>query len=178
MRVYLRESTKDDGQIIVKWRNDPAILKHCFSKGKITAESHQRFFENFVLTGKYKQFIVERVDEDFGVSSYPIATISLKDFDTENKRCELCLFTSPDEEWNSVSQSTAINLILEKAFNEFDMHKVYSYVFREFSDEVHLLIRAGFCVEALFKNEAIKENGSYADVYRMSITKDEWENQK
>ena len=174
MRIYLRPATLDDGKNIVCWRNTTNTLNHCFSKKKITEESNAEFFKENVLTGKYKQFIVEKIDEDFGVSSYPIATISLKDFDVENHRCELCVFTSNDEEWNSQSQSIAIECILEKAFTEYGMHKVYSYVFANFADEVHLLIRSGFFAEALFRNEALDINGHYVDVYRMAITKDEW----
>lgn len=170
MRIYLREATEEDGQNIVSWRNDPEILKHCFSKKPISIESNRIFFKEKVLTGQYKQFIVERIDEDFGVSSYPIAAISLKDFDEENHRCELCVFTSSDQEWNSESQSIAIRLLMDKAFKEYKMHKVYSYVFANHADEVHLLIRSGFVVEALLKEEALDIDGNYVDVYRMAIT--------
>ena len=126
MRIYLRPVTEDDGRNIVAWRNDPETLKHCFSKKPITIESNQRFFREKVVSGHYKQFIVERIDEAFGVSSYPIASISLKDFDEENHRCELCVFTSSDQEWNSESQSIAVKMMLEKAFYEYGMHMCFA----------------------------------------------------
>ncbi len=88
MRIYLRPVTLEDGAIIVKWRNSPKVSKNCFNKSIITTETNEQFYSTYVETGKYKQYIVERIDEDFGVSSYPIATVYLKDFDETNKRCE------------------------------------------------------------------------------------------
>lgn len=167
MRIFLRPITEDDGKKIVKWRNAPQVARHCFNRVPVTEESNRDFYKNHVETGHYKQYIVERVDEDFGVASYPIATVYLKDMDVINRRCELCIFTSDDEEWNTESQSIAIKLLLDKAFNEFGMHKVYSYVFSEFQDEIELLRRAGFFEEAILGKEALSLNGNYVDAYRM-----------
>ena len=169
MRIYLRPVTLDDGPMIVKWRNSPNVSNHCFNKRPISEEINRKFYEDYVVTGKYKQFIVERVDEDFGISSYPIATIYLKDMDSANRRCELCLFTSNDQEWNTESQSIAVKMLVEKAFSEYNMHKIYSYVFNKFFDETSLLKKAGFEIEAILKDEAVNENGIFEDVVRLSL---------
>ena len=172
MRIYLRPVTEEDGELIVRWRNAPNVSSHCFTKNKITLESNRRFYKEYIETGKYVQFIVERMEEQFGVASYPIATCYLKDIDYNNKRCELCIFTSDDEEWNTESQSIAVKMLVDKAFNELGMHKVYSYVFYKFLDEAELLKGAGFESEAILKEEAIDENGNYVDVVRFAIVKE------
>ena len=172
MRIYLRPVTEEDGELIVRWRNAPNVSSHCFTKNKITLESNRRFYKEYIETGKYVQFIVERMEEQFGVASYPIATCYLKDIDYNNKRCELCIFTSDDEEWNTESQSIAVKMLIDKAFNELGIHKVYSYVFYKFLDEAELLKRAGFESEAILKEEAIDENGNYVDVVRFAIVKE------
>lgn len=169
MRIYLRPITLEDGAAIVKWRNAPDVSSHCFDKNPITIESNAAFFKNYIETGKYKQYIVERIDEDFGVSSYAIATVYLKDFDKVNHRCELCIFTSDDQEWNTESQSIAIKLLLDKAFTEFEMHKVYTFVFAGNKDEIALMKRAGLKEEAVLEKEAINLIGEYVDVFRMTI---------
>lgn len=169
MRIYLREITEDDGHLIVKWRNASSVSSHCLNQKPITLESNLEFYRTKVKTGQYLQYIVERIDEDFGVASYPIATVYLKDIDPTNKRCELCIFTSDDQEWNTESQSIAVKQLLEKAFRELDMHKVYSYVFYEYLDEADLLKRAGFTTEAILKNEAIDSKGNYQDIVRFTI---------
>ena len=169
MNIYLRPLTLHDSEQIVKWRNSPKVLSHCMTKAPITLESHLTFYNNNILTGKYKQYIVERVEEDLGLAAYPIATVYLKDLDYFNKRCELCVFTSNDKEWIDESQRIAIKMLIDKAFSEFGMHKVYTYAFYRNADEVELLKGAGFSVETILKDEAINENGEYEDIVRLTI---------
>lgn len=167
MQIFLRPIEEKDGPSIVRWRNDPDVLSHCLDKTHITEESNEEFFKANILTGKYKQFIVECLDEVTGVCTYPIATVYLKDMDYSNKRCELCIFTSSDVDWKPEGQTIAIKLLTEKAFKEYGMHKVYSYVFKKFPDEVNLLRNAGFKVEATLEKEARNEEGEYEDLIRM-----------
>lgn len=172
MQIYLRPIKKEDAELIVRWRNSPKVSNHCLNKKPITIESHLDFFEKFVVPGYYQQYIVERVEEQYQAASYPIATVYLKDIDRVNRRCELCIFTSDDEEWNTESQAIAVKLLLKKAFEELKLHKVYSYVFYKFIDEAELLKKAGFTTEAILKNEAVDENGEFDDVVRFSIVCD------
>lgn len=171
MKIYLQPITEDDGKLIVKWRNSPQVSMHCFNRKPVTLESNREFYKSFVETGCYMQYIVYRIDDEYGVVSYPIATVYLKDIDRINRRCELCIFTSDDEEWNTESQTQAIRLLLEKAFHELNMHKVYSYVFDTFPDEIALLKNAGFNQEARLEREALAPDGTYWDVWRMAIFK-------
>lgn len=174
MKIYLQPITEEDGKLIVKWRNSPQVSMHCFNRKPVTLESNREFYKLFVETGCYMQYIVYRIDDEYGVISYPIATVYLKDIDRTNRRCELCIFTSDDEEWNTESQTQAIRLLLEKAFGELDMHKVYSYVFACFPDEIMLLERAGFSREAVLEKEALAPEGVYWDAYRMSVLEEDW----
>lgn len=178
MRILLRPITLEDGATIVKWRNTPSVRAHCLNQKPITLESNEAFFHQYIETGWYQQFIVERIDEEYGVASYPIATVYLKDIDRTNKRCELCIFTSDDQEWNTESQTIAVKRILEKAFEDIGMHKVYSYVFYKFLDEASLLKNAGFTTEAIFKDEAVNAEGEYEDIVRFVITDKEWQDVK
>lgn len=168
VQVYLRPITEQDTDMIVRWRNSDYVRSHSLSKKVITPESHMKHYNDHVLTGHYKQFIVERVAE-VGVVVYPIATVYLKDMDVENKRCELCVFTSADQEWIEECQIEGIRLLIKKAFEEYGMHKVYSYVFCKYPDEVKLLEQSGLKIEAKITNEARELDGTYADIYRMSI---------
>lgn len=169
MQITLTPITEKDGDKIVKWRNDPSVRSHCMDKTPVTLESNLAFYKANVLTGKYKQFIVDCLEETTGVCVYPIATVYLKDMDYGNKRCELCIFTSSDVDWKPEGQSLAIKMLVEKAFKEYGMHKVYSYVFSKYPEEVDLLRKAGFSIEATLKEEAFSEEGGREDVIRLCI---------
>ena len=169
MNIVLRAVTLNDAKMLIRWRNNESVINHCLSRATITEESNREFFKNFIETGKYKQFIVECIDTDFSMVSYPIATVYLKDIDNTNKRCELCVFTSTDTEWKPDNQSEAIRMLVDMAFNEYGMHKVYSYVFYKFPEEVEILKNAGFSSEAILKDEALNFDGKYEDIVRLSI---------
>lgn len=173
MQIVLRPITLQDAHHLIKWRNDERVLSHCRTHASITEESNQKFYKEYVETGKYKQFMVERLVDDFPMVSYPIATVYLKDIDIANKCCELCIFTSTDTEWTPECQSIAIKMLVDKAFNEYGMHKVYSYVFYKFLDELELLKNAGFSSEAIFKDEVLNAEGKYEDLVRLSFIKPE-----
>lgn len=169
MYIYLRPIRLEDGPQIVRWRNDEKIREHCMNNNPITIESNAAFFEANIKTGKYKQFIVEYVEPQSGAAVFPIATVYLKDMDYNNKRCELCIFTSSDSEWDSECQSIAIKQLIEKAFDEYGMHKLYSYVFAKYPDEIELLKSAGFIEEVILRKEACNKDGLYEDIVRMCI---------
>ena len=168
MKIFLRPITEKDAAYIVKWRNSEKVNKHCLTKASVTVESNQKFYQEKILTGKYKQFMVERIEEETGLASYPIATVYLKDMDYENKRCELCVFTSSDVEWDNEGKKIAIKMLLDKAFGEYGMHKVYSYVIYDINAGMELLKSVGFGIESVLKSEAFVE-GSYSDIYRLCI---------
>lgn len=174
MHIFLRPVSENDGPNIVRWRNDPEVLSHCLDKTHITEESNRAFYKANIETGRYKQFIVECVEQHSGVCTYPIASVYLKDMDYGNKRCELCIFTSSDVEWNPEGQTIAIKMLTEKAFKEYGMHKVYSYVFNKFPDEVNLLRNAGYAIEAILKGEAMTKEGEFEDLVRLCITNEKF----
>ena len=167
MKIYLRPVELKDGRTIVNWRNDPLVREHCRNHSPITEEINEGFYHSFVETGKYKQYMVERLDEDYGVFSYAIATIYLKDIDYATKSAELCLFTSNDKEWNSESQTLAIKRILEISFTELKLKTVYSYTFKKFIKEAEVLSSFGFSMDSTYNND---------DMVKFTLNCENWTN--
>ncbi len=169
MKLWLREVTLEDGKNIVKWRNDIKVISHCFDKTLITEESNEEYFNNYIITGKVKQFIVERSDEDWGGRfGYPIGTVYLKGLDAKNNKCELGMYPGLDIEWNCESQKIAIGLLIKKAFDEFGIHKIYSYVFADCREEIEVLLACGFFEEGKFVGEILDKDG-FRDILRLAV---------
>ena len=81
MKIRLREITLHDGEILVKWRNNPSVLAHCLNQKPITIESNESFFHENIETNKYVQYMSEILDEVTGETSEPIATVYLKNIE-------------------------------------------------------------------------------------------------
>ena len=169
MKLVLREVRLEDGKNIVHWRNDIKVISHCLDKTLITEESNVQYFNKRILTGEVKQFIVERSDDEWGgVFGYPIGTIYLKKIDRYNHQCELGMYPGNDIEWNGESQKIAVKLLLQKAFEEYGIHKVYSYVFADCQDEIDLLLKCGFEQERKIVAEICDQDGC-RDILQLSI---------
>ncbi len=172
MKIVLREVKVEDGANIARWRNSIKVVRHCIDKTSVSEESNRRFFDEMIVTGKYKQYIVERYDDEFGgIFAYQIGTIYFKDIDEKNQKCELGMFPGNDEEWNSESQKIAVDLMVEKAYLEMHIHKVYAYVYADCTEEIELLKKCGFKIEGKFVSE-IYDSGNYRDILRLAIITD------
>lgn len=167
MWIYLRAINPKDSEYIVKWRNHPQVLKHCMDDTLITVESQLIFYNTNILTRRYLQFMVEKMDETYGTFSYPIASIYLKNLDKTNRKCELGLIPSDDSEWDDEAKAEAIRQLTLRAFHEFSFRKVYTYVFADCEDEVSLMESVGFAREGYFREDVCAQDGTYRDVIRM-----------
>lgn len=171
MLIKLREVTIADGENIAKWRNSLNVLRHCIDKTVVSEESNRKFYDEMIATGKYKQYIVERVDEEFGgLFAYQIGTIYFKDIDEANHKCELGMFPGDDQEWNSESQKLAVAQMLQKAYYDLSLHKVYAYVYTDCIEEIKLLEECGFTIEGTFVDE-IYDDDCYRSLFRMAAMK-------
>lgn len=169
MKIHLRPVELKDGRTIVNWRNDPFVRAHCRNHTPITEEMNEAYFHSFVETGKYKQYMVDKIGEDYGVFAYSIATIYLKDVDYISKSAELCLFTSNDREWNEESQLLAIKRILEIAFNDLKLQTINSYTFKEFIKDAAILNSFGFVMDSSYNKD---------DLVKYTLDFQQWNNNK
>lgn len=170
MQVYLRKIEKSDGETIVKWRNTPEILSHSIDQTIITEESNRIFYNENIETGKYIQYMVEKVDDYYsGVTSYTIASVYLKSIDKENGRCEVGMLPSSDTEWVEEGKVDALKLLRDEAFKKFKFHKIYAYIYADCADELKIYEKAGFVQEGYFKSEIRDVAGVYRDIIRLCI---------
>lgn len=166
MNIVLRKVSLEDGHYIVKWRNSKNALSHAIDQREISEESNAEFFEKYVKTGKYMQYMVEKMGEDFGVYSYPIATVFLRNIDKDNHKCEIGLYPSDDQEWNDEAKIEAVRKLISVANSELGMHKVYAEVLDNCQDEVELFENAGMTIEGTLKDDFLI-NGEYRSVVRL-----------
>lgn len=170
MEIMLRELTLDDSKYVMEWRNSTQVLRYCIDQSIITKESFADFFREKIETKQYRQYMVEKIDDEMGgIYSYDVATIFIRNCDEENKKCELGILPSPDYEWNDDVKAKAISMMVERVFCEMQYHKIYATVFADSTGEIKTLKKAGFVHEAYLEDEIREEDGSYRDLVRMKI---------
>lgn len=174
--IYLRPLTINDTEYIISWRNSPEIIQRLFNQEKLTREMHLKFYKENVETGKYVQYIIERIDAS-NICSYPVGTAFFKNIDLWNQKCEYGVFTKDLDEWKSEFGYIPTRLMIKKAFEEMNMNKVYVYVFSDNEEEINVYTKCGFKIEGELKQE-IRANAEYKDVYYMAVLKETYEKSK
>lgn len=164
MNVSIRPINLMDTENIVKWRNTPFVLKNFIDQTPITKESHSNYFKSRIQTGKVDQFIISYDGTDIG-------TIFLRDIDLEKKSAEYGIFIGEEEFLGKGIAVIASKKILDYAFNEIGLKKIFLRVLERNIGAIKSYKRIGF--KELDYYETIKINDTDEKVVFMNIEKEE-----
>ena len=118
-RVILREIEGEDLDLIVKWRNDPEILKWLFSYLPLSKVKQRKWYDRYLEDNTQQTFIIE-VNE----GKTPIGTIGLTDIDYKNQKGELTIIIGEKEYWRKGIGKECLNLLVKFAFDELNLRKM------------------------------------------------------
>jgi UDP-4-amino-4,6-dideoxy-N-acetyl-beta-L-altrosamine N-acetyltransferase len=162
-RVRLRPMTIGDAPDVVRWRNDPFVSEHLFGDGPPTLDSHVQWFEQMQARGDRQEFIiVERA------TGRAIGTIGLSAIDRGHRRAEYGILIGEAEARGQGYAREASQLLLEYAFNELQLHRVYLLVFADHMSALGLYVHLGFQIEGTLRGHVFKR-GVFRDVIEMAI---------
>jgi UDP-4-amino-4,6-dideoxy-N-acetyl-beta-L-altrosamine N-acetyltransferase len=165
--IRLRKIDPEDTDNILKWRNSPFVSQNLFTREKLTRAQHMNWLKTNIDAGKCFQFIIEIISSDI-----PIGTVFIKNIDSHSQKAELGIFIG---EANCIGKgygTEAVNLILDFAFNDLNLNKIYLYVFENNIAGIKSYLSAGFKLEGTLR-EYHKMNEDYLNVLHMGILKRE-----
>ncbi len=170
MIVKLRELELTDAPLMLEWMHDPKVLvglqKHF---DEMTLEDAQRFIASVsyeIAEGNSLHYaIVNESDEYLG-------TISLKDLDLEAKHAEYAVTMRSGFHGQGIG-TKASELLLEKAFTELGLERVYLTVLSDNSHAKHMYERCGFKPEGTLRKH-VYCNGIWHDWDLYGVLKEEW----
>jgi len=164
-RIILREIEEDDLNSIVKWRNDPDILRWLFSYLPLNKTKQRKWYEKYLNDDTQQIFIIEVKEEKI-----PIGTVGLTNIDYKNQRAELGVLIG-DESWqNKGNGKEALDLLIMFVFDEINIRKIKATVFEENTPAIRLYKSCGFVEEGVLKKEVYK-NGEFKSVMVMALFK-------
>lgn len=161
MNVTIRPITYDDTENIVRWRNSDFVNKRFLYRAQFTPESHNSWIKNMVETKKVYQFIISCDGKDVG-------SIYLRDVDLQNRKAEYGVFIGEKDYLGKGVGQAATKLILNFAFTELKLHKVFLRVLSDNIGAIKSYEKSGFVQEGFFKDE-IFADGKYESVIFMAV---------
>lgn len=160
-RVVLRLMAEEDAQLIVEWRNDPAIRKWLFSTDKLTVESHLEWF---------RRPKPDRLDFVICLreSRRPIGTVSFTNIDFQNARAEVGILLGDRTQWGKGLATETYRLWLPFGFEHLDLQYIYGRTLSTNHRNVRKNLRLGFRVEEVLHDE-YRRGDELRDVVIMAL---------
>ncbi len=175
--IRLRNLREEDAPFMLEWMKDPEIQKRFRKKmNSVSIEDVKAFCrqsQSVVLReeGQSIHFaIVDSGDDEY------LGTISLKNISIINGTAEYAISTRKKARGKGIAE-IATRLVLDKAFEEYKMHRVFLSVYSDNASAIHLYEKCGFRMEGEFR-EHIKRSEGYINWRWYGILESEYKGLK
>lgn len=165
--IYLRLMTREDTELIVKWRNSDAVRKNFIYQEMFTREGHENWIRTKVETGQVVQTIICELATD-----KPLGSVYIRDIDRQHNKAEYGIFIGEETARGRGIGTAAAKLMLRYCFEEEGLHRVYLRAFASNIQAIRSYEKAGFVREGLLKDD-VRIDGVYRDIQWMAAVKDE-----
>lgn len=137
--TYLVPIQTKDTSLIIKWRNREFVRKMFIKQELITVETHKKWFETMIETGKAKQFIVYTKNE-----KRPIGSFFLKNIDMINGEAEYGNFIGEEEYLGKGYGTDAGKVLVKYAMTVLNLDRVYLRVLKKNKRAINAYKKIGF----------------------------------
>lgn len=166
--THIRKIEKSDTENILRWRNSDGVAKNFIYRKPLTRQEHENWLDTHIASGRVAQFIIEEADNNLSVGS-----VYLRDIDHNHKKAEFGIFIGEEAARGKGHGTQATFLMLQYAFEELSLNKVFLRVFAHNENAIKCYLNAGFKKEGLFRDDVLID-GKFYDIMFMSILKNEW----
>jgi RimJ/RimL family protein N-acetyltransferase len=172
VRIHLRLFEKEDLPSRVKWINDEEINETLGFDWPASISKTQIWFQNTLNDNSKINFAI--IDNE---SCKLIGMTGLLGIDYKNKNAEFYITIGEKEFLGLHIPDEVISLILEYAFLELGLKRVYLHTFDYNVKAQHVYERNGFVKEGVLRKHKWK-CGELRDIVYYGIIKDEWEKRR
>ncbi|MNJ49370.1 putative ribosomal N-acetyltransferase YdaF [compost metagenome] len=168
--IRLRKLSANDYTTYHDWRNDMEVMETTSPLLDIyTLEETEQFISAIAAQPTTKGYLIE-----YKETEQTVGIVSLINIDYKNRSAECIIDIGVKDMWGKGIGTAAISLILEYAFNELNLHRLYLRVFSFNERAIKLYEKMGFIHEGKFR-QALYRKGKWHDIVIMGILKDEYD---
>ena len=152
----------EDSLAIMKWRNEQ--MYHLRQNSELTPEDQDRYFEKVVAPlfelQKPSQILFSYLHKSECIGYGGLVHINWQD---RNAEISFIMQTNLEKECFTFHWSNYLKMIQQVAFQELNLHKIFTYAIDLRPKLYPMLKEAGFTHEAVLKDQVLFD-GSYVDV--------------
>lgn len=161
----MRPMLESDLELVLRWRNAPEIRNNMYTQHEISWDEHVNWFK--CIDPEDTKYFIFEIDND------PVGVINFSRL-KRNKRQAEWGFYSGDLSRRGIGKAMEVNA-LEYAFTKLGLEKLNCEVLSNNMPVVSFHRKFGFSVEGILKGHFEHSNGDILDIYKLAITKKEWE---
>lgn len=166
--TYIRLMEESDVSHKVDWFNDKEVRRTLNVEFPISVLGTKKWLHNVTTNPTRKDFIICSKENDV-----PIGYCGLVNIDLKNSKAESYLGIGNKDYWGKGHGSESRRLILDYAFDELALNKVYSFVWAENETMQHINKKVGFVIEGSLRDDVYYQ-GKYRDKVLMGVLRDEY----
>ena len=166
--VVLRAIEMEDSELIKDMFNDPEIEHHVGGWAfPLSLFAQEKWLESHYNDQSSARFVIDTKEDG------AIGILTFTNIDWKNKRADVGIKISLDENRFKGYGTDAIMAIMRFAFDELGLHRLDSSRLAENQVSAHVFEKCGFVKEGV-KREYIYKGGKYRDLVESSILADEY----
>ena len=167
-RLDLRPISLADAETFVRWFNDPDVSQYLGREMPITLEEEKSWIEK--RAGDQYNHILVMVHRELRRA---IGTVGLHGISGSNRKAVFGIQIGEKEFWNQGLGLEATELMLEIAFDRFNLNRVELDVYETNPRAIRVYDRTGFRAEGVAR-QGRWIRGRYVDVRHMAVLAEEW----
>ena len=168
--VRLRPIERDDLPRYVAWFGDPEVRRHLDLYLPFSLAQEERWFESLQESLNKQEAVLLAIETSEGIH---IGNLGLVTINWKDRNAELGITIGDKSYWGRGYGSDAIRAMLEIAFRQMNLHRVFLRVHEDNLRGIRCYERVGFQQEGTMRESVFKE-GEYRDVHTMSILRSEY----
>lgn len=166
-RIYLRAFELEDYKTTIVWRRDSQILNMLGgTKYYVSEEKEKKWIEDSIFDTKDIRLAVCLTE-----SNLHIGNVYLTHIDMQNRNAESHILIGNKSYWGRGYAGEALKLLLDYAFNERGLHRIFSLVLDTNIQSLKMHKKLGYQQESIMR-ESVFKNGEYQNQIILSILSD------
>jgi diamine N-acetyltransferase len=166
MEIKIRRFQKEDIPYKVRWINNSKNNKYLHYDLPLREDKTLLWFDSIKDSG-------DRADYTITLNDEPVGIIGLINIDSKNRKAEYYITLGGVEYRGKGIATIASKLLINEAFNTYNLNKIYLYTEVENISAQKLFERIGFVKEGLLREDIIY-NGGKVDRFVYGLLADEY----
>jgi RimJ/RimL family protein N-acetyltransferase len=169
-KVRIRAYEKTDIDEVLKWINDPEVTATLMLRYPVSRYQEEKWIERALdpANERNKVYALETKDGIY------LGGIGLHNISWESGNAEAGIVIGKKEYWNKGYGTDAMMTLLDFAFNQMNLHRVYLRVYEFNPRGIKSYEKCGFKKEGVLRDDRYN-GGEYHDTIIMGILKEEYE---